>query len=75
MKAMLQLMKLQSAWVVEDPEEIVYEQGPKVNQSFRYFKTDLKINSKTSTVKKIKRTKEGRTFKTSGCTYKLVKVK
>lgn len=75
MKAMLQLMKLQSAWVVEDPEEIVYEQGPKINQSFRFFKTGLKINSKTSTVKKIQKIKEGRWVVTNGCTYKLIKVK
>lgn len=75
MKAMLQLMKLQSAWVIEDPEEIVYEQGPKVNQSFRFFKTGLKVNGKTSTVKKIYKTKWGRWFVTNGCTYKIIKVK
>lgn len=75
MKAMLQLMKLQSAWIVEDPEGIVYEQGPKVNQAFRFTKVDKMVNGKTSTVKKIKKTKEGKVFTTSGAMYKLIKVK
>lgn len=73
MKATLQLMKIQSAWIVEDPEDVVFDVGPKINKAFRYTKTEGMVNGKTSTVKKIKTTKEGKVFSTVGAMYKLVK--
>lgn len=75
MKAMLQLMKIRSAWVVESPAEIIFEVGPKVNNSFKYFKTENMTNSHTSTVKKIIEKKYHKIIQTAGATYKITKIK